>query len=158
MTIRQLMDLLSTRCEAKTDQRQDQSDTRDETMAHRDGSGNKIEDLAAAQKSWREAGRSITTYCSKREWDNYQEDFGELVASSNGIELRRHASVKVIARGGSMGIAHNRILIGNPAQFASWLADERPQNEKGWVAQWTYYPDNHLEAALLEYKRRTTTD
>ncbi len=96
---------------------------------HRDGNGKKIEDLDAARKQWQAEGKSPSTYCSKREFEAFQEDHGELVASHpDGCELRKHATLKVTCRGGSPKLAHNRVIIGYHA---------RPSDGKSW---WTFWP------------------
>ena len=109
-------------------------------MAHRLGSGQKVEDLQAARATWLAEGRTVSTYCSKKEWDAWQEDNGELVeAFDDGFEVRQHATLKASSRGGSLKIVHNCVIGGDPAAYARWKADERSDLEKGWYPQWTYY-------------------
>jgi len=108
-------------------------------MAHRLGSGQKIEDLQAARAQWLAAGRTVSTFCSQKEWDAWQEDIGELIeAFADGSEIRQHATIKATSRGGSRKIVHNCIIGGNPAAYAHWLADDRPIDIKGWYPNWTY--------------------
>ncbi len=115
-------------------------------MAHRLGNGEKIADIKEARKKWRRERRSPATFCNKGEWDAWRETFGRLVKRyADGTEIRRHGTVKGHTRGGSKKINHNVILIGKPASYAEWLADPRPQLEKGWHAQWTYYPDSWFD-------------
>ena len=115
-------------------------------MAHRDGSGNKIEDIEAARAQWRAAGTSKKTYCSKKDLAALPEDFGDLVLRyEDGEELRQHATVHFTARGGSIGINHNCVITCNPTEYAAWEADPRPVSEKGFVPKLTYYPASELE-------------
>ena len=116
---------------------------------HRLGNGTRIDDIEAARQEWREAGRSLTTFCSKAEWNAWQEDIGELVEEfADGTEVRRHATLRGMSRGGSPKIVHNRVIVGNPTAFANWQADPRDQQEKGWYPEWTHYPDDYLETVL----------
>ena len=109
---------------------------------HRDGSGKKIEDLEQAKAEWRASGKSPSTYCSKKEWDDMEDDLGELVmATADGTEIRKHASIKCTARGGSCKVAHNRVIIGNPFKYAAWKASK----SAGWMPEWTYYPNSELD-------------
>jgi hypothetical protein len=89
-------------------------------------------------------GRTASTYCNKGEWDAWQEEFGELVeAFDDGFEVRQHATLKAIARGGSRKVIHNCVIAGNPAAYARWKADDR-LIDKGWYPEWTYYPLREL--------------
>lgn len=124
---------------------------------HRDGSGKKIENLEQAKAEWRAKGKSPSTYCSKKEWDETQDDLGELVLTTpDGTEIRKHASIKCTARGGSHKIAHNRVIIGNPTKYAKWKAarETKPDNLKiyeGWMAEWTYYPHSDLDKLVARH-------
>jgi hypothetical protein len=123
-------------------------------MVHRLGNGTRIDDIEAARQSWREAGRSPATFCSKAEYEAWQEDHGELVEEfADGTEVRRHATLRATSRGGNRKIVHNRVIIGNPTAFANWQADPRPESKKGWYPQWTYYPDRDLEHVLDQARK-----
>lgn len=90
---------------------------------HRNGSGDKITDLAAAMQQWRAEGKSPSTYCSLREFRAFTEDFGELVLTlKDGRELRQHATLKDKARGGTPTIRHNRVIIGRDNDWTHWPA------------------------------------
>jgi hypothetical protein len=113
-------------------------------MAHRTFNG-RIDDLEAARAEWREQNRTVSTFCSKAEWEAWQEDFGDLVqVFDDGFEVRQHATIKATSRGGSRKIVHNCVIEGNPAAYARWKADDRPQLDKGWYPQWTYLPCREL--------------
>lgn len=128
---------------------------------HRDGSGKKIENLEQAKAEWRAKGKSPSTYCSKKEWDETQDDIGELVLTTpDGTEIRKHASVKCTTRGGSHKIAHNRVIIGNPIKYAEWKAGcdaWKATNTKSnrlydsWMAEWTHYPHSYLDKLLSDH-------
>lgn len=91
---------------------------------HRLGDGTRIEDLDASRAEWRAAGRSPCTYPNKGEFDAYQEDPGELSFTyRNGSELRRHATVKTHARGGSRKIAHNVTIVRTPDGRCTYYPD-----------------------------------
>ncbi len=101
------------------------------TMAHRLMSGEKISDLAAAKRRWRRDGRSPKTYCNLGEWRKTREYFGKLVVRlPNGAEIRRHATLKDTARGGSPLVAHNRVIV-------------------GYKGEWTYYADSDLVSVTV---------
>lgn len=115
---------------------------------HRLGNGTKFDDIEAARQQWQADGRSPATFCSKAEYDAWQQDIGELIEEfEDGTEVRRHATLKDVSRGGSRKIVHNRVIVGNPTAFANWQADPR---EKGWFGEWTYYADRNLECVLEE--------
>lgn len=114
---------------------------------HRLGDGQKIEDIEAARATWFAEGRTKSTFCSKAEWDAWQEDIGELVATlDDGTEVRQHATLKAHSRGGSRKIIHNCVIEGNPTAYALYEAD--PDDQKGWMAEWTYYPSRDLDHVL----------
>jgi hypothetical protein len=84
-------------------------------------------ELDAARQRWIAEGKSPTTYCGRKEYADYVEDLGVLVfkfKDDNGTvrELRKHASIKSEARGGSPAIRHNRVI------------------ESNHLGGWTYYP------------------
>lgn len=121
-------------------------------MAHRLGDGTKIQDLDTARQEWRAARRSPSTYCNKSEYNAWVEDIGELIYTTpDGTELRRHATVKALTRGGAPRIAHNVVIIGNPAKYAAWASNP---NKSGWMAEWTFWPDGDLERKLEELQRQ----
>jgi len=125
-------------------------------MAHRLGNGTRIDDLEVARREWREAGRSPATFCNKSEYESWQEDLGELVEEfADGTQVRRHATLKDVSRGGSLKIVHNRVIVGNPTAYSNWEADPRPQDQKGWYARWTYYPDRDLDSVLNTARQGT---
>lgn len=116
---------------------------------HRLGSGQKIEDIEAARAIWLAENRTVSTFCNKAEWDAWQEDTGELVRTlDDGTEIRQHATLKAHSRGGSRKIVHNCVIEGNPTAYALYEADQRPDDQKGWMAKWTYYPHRDLERLL----------
>lgn len=118
---------------------------------HRDSNGKKIDDLQATISDWQSKGYSRTTYCSKKDWNAFTDILGDLIfQNDDGIQLRRHASIKIECRGGSKAIVHNRVIIGNPTTYAIWKADPRPINEKGWQPEWTYYPDSMYKELLTK--------
>lgn len=91
---------------------------------HRLGDGTRIEDLDAARAKWREVGRSPATYPNKGEFDAYQEDPGELSFTyGDGSELRRHATVKAHARGGSRKVCHNVTIVRTPDGRCTYYPD-----------------------------------
>jgi hypothetical protein len=107
-------------------------------MAHRNGKGEKIEDLQAARDQWFAENRTATTYCGVKEWDAWQENFGELIEKfADGEEIRQHATVKASCRGGSRKIIHNCVIIGDPTgwtyygtrdiDIARWVRIKREQ-------------------------------
>lgn len=104
-------------------------------MAYRDGSGRKIEDIAAHAKSMLEAGRTSRTYCSKREWDTWTETIGPKVAENHSSVLYRHCTIKLRTRGGTPYICHNCILFGPK--------DKDPLVDKMLV--FDFYPDGDLD-------------
>ncbi len=81
-------------------------------MAHRDGSGRVIEDIAAYAQGLRSRNLSGTTYCSQREWDAFNEVIGPKVAENMSHVLYRHCTIKGRTRGGSPFILHNCLLLG----------------------------------------------
>ena len=114
-------------------------------MAHRLGSGKKVEDLTTAQQEWISQGRSPSTYCSQAEYNAWQDNLGELMTTlPDGREIRRHASIKAKARGGSPKIVHNRVIVGNPKAYREWLAEDEA-TRPNWMFEWTYYPDNFFD-------------
>ena len=116
-------------------------------MAHRTGGGKKIEDIAAARQEWIEADRTVSTYPNKGEWDAWEEDIGELVQSfDDGHEVRKHATIKDVTRGGTRKIIHNCVIDGNPEAFARHQAN--PDPNKGWYPSWTYRTAKQLEWVL----------
>lgn len=116
-------------------------------MMHRIGSGQKIEDIEAARREWFAAGRTVSTYPNKGEWDAWEEDFGKLVmAADDGHEVRQGATIKSVTRGGTRKIIHNCVIDGNPEAFARWEAN--PSEDKGWYPRWTYRPARKLQLAL----------
>lgn len=113
---------------------------------HRDGSGRAIADIDAARREWLAEGRTKTTYCSKREWDAWTEDFGELAhKTADGTEIRKNATVKAMTRGGTCKIVHCCVIIGNPAKYREWADDP---NRQGWCAEWTFYPAAYLDTLI----------
>jgi hypothetical protein len=130
---------------------------------HRDGSGNRIPDIGAARAEWFDANRTKSTFCSKAEWDAWQDDTGELVhKTDDGTEIRQKATLKATCRGGSRKIVHCCVIVGNPAEYAKWLAESdaalaeaRKTNphaiKSGWMAEWTYYPASYLPTLLARY-------
>lgn len=114
---------------------------------HRLGDGTKVPDIDAARKEWREAGRTCSTFPSKGEWDAFESDFGELVEKfDDGLEVRQHATIKDVTRGGTRKIVHNCVIYGNPEAHARWAAD--PRDDKGWYPRWTYDHCRELEEIL----------
>lgn len=129
-------------------------------MAHRLGNGQRVEDLEAAMAEWRAAGRSPSTYCSKRDHEAWVDDLGELTHTlPDGTEIRRHASIKCgTYRSGNPKIAHNRVIVGNPTKYAEWKRKdaeareaEVPLAERPWMPEWTFYPDREFDDIVARY-------
>ncbi len=107
---------------------------------HRDGSGRVIQDIESERVVWQATGRTVSTYPTKTEWDAWREDFGELIEEfPDGTQIRKHATLKTTARGGTRKIVHNCVIWGNPSKQTGW----------------TYYPSNHLQELLGRIRQVT---
>ena len=124
-------------------------------MAFRNGNGTRITDLDTHLAEWRKTGRSPSIYCSKRDYETFTEDLGELVATlPDGTEIRRHANLKASTyRSGNPKIACNRILIGIPKAYAEWKerVKDLPLAQQGYMPEWTYYPDHDYDKIMERY-------
>lgn len=115
------------------------------------GNGQKVENVQEFLASQIAQGRSTCLYCSQRDAKAWVDDLGELVATTpDGTEIRRHAHIAATTyRSGNPKIACNRVIVGNPARYREWQAI--PGNDKGWMAEWTYYPDSQCDELVARH-------
>ena len=111
-------------------------------MAYRDGSGRKIEDIAAHAKAMLEAGRTSRTYCSKREWDTWTETIGPKVAENQFSVMYRHCTLKLRTRGGTPYICHNCILLG-----------PKDKDPLVYTLAFVFYPDGYLDTLITRMEQ-----
>ena len=101
---------------------------------YRSGDGTIIatnrEALEAHRVGWFIENKTVRTYCTKKEWDDWEEDLGELVASRDGVELRVGASIKLITSNGSLLIVHHCLIIGDRDHWQHYLMATREQRER----------------------------
>lgn len=104
-------------------------------MAYRDGSGNTYSDLAELIKQLKKENRSLSVYASKKDWDSFEEDFGDKIASDKDCTLYDHASIKDTARGGSYKIILNCVYLKRGTGGTYWAGKSR---YKEAAAHWEF--------------------
>ena len=99
------------------------------------GNGNHIPDnhLEKFRRDLRANNRTANIYCDKEEWEAWEEDFGELVATRGNVELRVNATIKALVYREYL-IVHNCLIIGNRDNWQYYLMATRERREQEFTS------------------------